>query len=99
MNKSLSFCVLVRWIPHLAKTQKHSDPKKVIFKLTLLQLQLKTFRTFVPASQSYYNYCEYYLTTSCSRQFSNSTGDSFPNSLEAVYLGDVYVKKKRITVV
>jgi len=85
--------------PPPSQNSETQRPKKVMFKLTLLQLQLKTFRTFVPASQSYYNYCEYYLTTSCSRQFSNSTGDSFPNSLEAVYLGDVYVKKKRITVV
>ena len=30
--------------------------------------------------------------------FSNSTGESIPNSLEAVYLSDVYVQEKRIAV-
>jgi len=30
--------------------------------------------------------------------FSNSTGESILNSLEAVYLGDVYVQEERITV-
>ena len=30
---------------------------------------------------------------------SNSTGESILNSLEAVYLGDVYVQEERITVV
>ena len=29
----------------------------------------------------------------------NSTGESILNSLEAVYLGDVYVQEERITVV
>ena len=31
--------------------------------------------------------------------FSNITGESILNSLEAVYLSDVYVKEKRIAVV
>jgi len=31
--------------------------------------------------------------------FSNSTGESILNSLEAVYLGDVYVQEERIAVV
>ena len=31
--------------------------------------------------------------------FSNSTGESILNSLEAVYLGDVYVEEERIAVV
>jgi len=31
--------------------------------------------------------------------FSNSTGESILNSLEAVYLGDVYVEVERIAVV
>ena len=31
--------------------------------------------------------------------FSNSAGESILNSLEAVYLGDVYVEEERITVV
>ena len=31
--------------------------------------------------------------------FSNSTGESILNSLEAVYLGEVYVQKERVTVV
>ena len=31
--------------------------------------------------------------------FSNSTGKSILNSLEAVYLGDIYVQEERIAVV
>jgi len=31
--------------------------------------------------------------------FSNSTGENILNSLEAFYLGDVYVQEKRIAVV
>ena len=31
--------------------------------------------------------------------FSNNTGESILNSLEAVYLGDVYLREERITVV
>ena len=31
--------------------------------------------------------------------FSNSTGESILNSLEAVYLGEVYVEEERITAV
>ena len=31
--------------------------------------------------------------------FSNSTGESILNSLEAVYLGEVYVQEERVTVV
>ena len=31
--------------------------------------------------------------------FSNSTGESILNSMEAVYLGDVYVEEERIAVV
>ena len=33
------------------------------------------------------------------RGFGNSTGESILNSLEAVYLGDVYVQEERIAVV
>ena len=31
--------------------------------------------------------------------FSNSTGESIPNSLEAVHLGEVYVQEEKVTVI
>ena len=31
--------------------------------------------------------------------FSNSTGESMLNNLEAIYLGEIYVQEERVTVV